>query len=130
MERDELATSLLVVLSAEHVLDEDSRIHEHFAARYQRVHQRLVVLIRQAQHAGDIPASVDASDEAQMIIAIADGVRLRHFYGPAEISMAATVRRYADRVLERWAAEVAAPRRRLPPTRSPGQRQKRAPDRE
>lgn len=102
MEQTPEIQSLLIVLSAEH-LHEDDRARRYIQARYRRILERYEQAFRAAADAGDLRSDLDPVHEAQALVAHLDGIRLQWFLLDRTISMADSVRTYVDNLLTRLA---------------------------
>jgi AcrR family transcriptional regulator len=100
MEQDENFTSLHLILSAEHLLD-DSKVNEYFRQRYDRGIGALTWVFATAKQKGEIREDVDAEAEARALYAVMDGSRLQYFYTDGRASMATIIRRYVNDLIDR-----------------------------
>ena len=102
MEAAPAVSSLLIVLSAEH-LTEDSPARRYLQARYRTLLHRYTQAFADAAAAGDLRADLDPEREASALIAHLDGARLQWFLLDRATSLADSVRAYVDQTLERLA---------------------------
>lgn len=95
-------SSLLIALTTEH-LTEDSPVRRALQAAYRRGLDRYIAAFATAAAEGDLRADLDPVHEARSLIAHMDGIRLQWFLSDRSFSMAESVRRHVDDVLERLA---------------------------
>jgi AcrR family transcriptional regulator len=102
MERNPEISSLLILLSAEH-LTEDSQARRFIQRRYRAMLDTFTAAFAGAAAAGDLRRDLDPVAEASALVAHLDGIRLQWFLLDRSFSMAESVRRYVDTTLERLA---------------------------
>ena len=99
-------TTLQAILSAEHVMD-DSRVNRFFRRRYEYLFQWLADAFESAKASGHVRSDVDSFAEAIMFVSLVEGTRLLPFYTDGKVSIADTVRKYAEDLLARITTEPA-----------------------
>jgi AcrR family transcriptional regulator len=102
MEKRPEISSLLVVLSAEH-LTTDSPARRYIQQRYRHVLDRYTAAFATAAVVGDLRADLNPVHEASALVAHLDGIRLQWFLLDRSFSMADSVRTYVDTTLARLA---------------------------
>jgi len=100
LERDAALTALDVTLSAEH-LQEASQTNRYYVARYNRLRKQLGAIFKAARDAGDFKANTDPLQEAVLMIAALDGLRLQWFLSKGRISMAKGMHAYVRSAIQR-----------------------------
>lgn len=103
MESEPAVSSLLIVLSAEHLADE-SEPNAFFRRRYENILRTCREAFEAAAEDGDLRADLDAGAEASALVAHIDGIRLQWFFTDGAVSMARSVRSYVTSMLERLEA--------------------------
>ena len=94
--------ALFVVMAAEAV-DPSHPAHEFFVNRYEAVVAMVANGLQEAQHQGDLKASVDAVQAARLIVSVMDGLLLQMLLNPQMDRPAAF-----DAYLEQFLAQNAA----------------------
>lgn len=107
MEADPEMTSLRVLLSAEHLLD-DSDVNRFFRRGYEHNVAGIVQAIDEGRARGEVRDDVDPEAEARLLIAVMDGARLQHFLTDGRASMAVQIRAYVHQLVDRIAVPSAA----------------------
>jgi AcrR family transcriptional regulator len=102
MERVPEVSSLLILLSAEH-LTADSPARRTIQNRYRRLLDRYTAAFAAAVVAGDLRHDLNPVHEASALVAHLDGIRLQWFLLDRSFSMADSVRTYVDAALARLA---------------------------
>jgi AcrR family transcriptional regulator len=102
MERRPEISALLLTLAAEHLSD-DTPVRRALQAAYRHGHDRYVAAFATAAARGDLRSDLDPVHEASALIAHLDGIRLQWFLSDGSFSMADSVRRYVDDMLDRLA---------------------------
>lgn len=103
LQDDPVLTALDVTLSAEHLQD-DSAANRYFRERYQRFRKQLAAAFSDARDQGALSRQTDPKAEAELMIAVLDGLRLQWILSEGKVSMANGMRRYVQGVLERLKA--------------------------
>jgi AcrR family transcriptional regulator len=102
MERVPEVSSLLILLSAEH-LTADSPARRTIQNRYRRLLDRYTAAFAAAAVTGDLRHDLNPVHEASALVAHLDGIRLQWFLLDRSFSMADSVRTYVDTALARLA---------------------------
>lgn len=102
MERVPEVSSLLILLSAEH-LTADSPARRTIQNRYRQLLDRYTAAFAAAAVAGDLRHDLNPVHEASALVAHLDGIRLQWFLLDRSFSMADSVRTYVDTTLARLA---------------------------
>lgn len=100
LEDDPVLTALDVTLSAEHLQDE-SAVNRYFRERYQRFRRQIANAFTDARDKGVLSKATDPKTEAELMIAVLDGLRLQWILSGGKVSMATGMRRYVQSVFER-----------------------------
>lgn len=100
LEADPVLTTLDVTLSAEHLQD-DSAVNRYFRARYERFRAQLARSFADARDRGSLAHQTDPQAEAQLLIAVLDGLRLQWILSGGRVSLATGMRLYMQGVFER-----------------------------
>jgi len=95
--------SLQVVVSSEGIAP-DSPARTYLRERYTKMHDLIATPIRQGIERGEIRPDIDADWEASTLVAYLDGIRLQSLYAHDRPSLPASVERYFDLLVGRFAA--------------------------
>lgn len=78
---------LFTVLVAESI-DEKHPGHEYFKQRYQKMRQRTIEVLQEAQERAEIRSDIPAEDLVIMLFAMMDGLQVQWLYEPGQMAMA------------------------------------------
>jgi AcrR family transcriptional regulator len=100
LEADPVLTALDVTLSAEHMQDH-SAANRYFRSRYERFRAQVARAFADARDRGALSRDVDPEAEAQLLIAVLDGLRLQWILSEGRVSLADGMNRYMRGVMVR-----------------------------